>query len=495
MDIANYSVASSNLLPGTLNCNTSINGLWSDLWFCMPSMSHADCCIIFQAGLCSKQPFTALAVASNKLPLAPSESKPDRLSLSLEPESASLYCHEMLRRGLVAPYCENPSGSYVPHSYLLVDIGGGTVDISAHKIIKCGANNIPIVEELHAPVGNDWGGTKVNQEFVKFLERLVSDLEFSQFVGTDDTEVNIRNRCELNHLINVIFEEQKQTFGRLSEGKRKEVVIRLPFSMLEIYREEMLEGIETVAPTQVKLVRQNLRISAVKMEEFFKPVVCEILSCISKVIGDIGEHIDVIYLVGGFGGCPYIYWKIVEEFGISYRCVVPPNPEYAVVEGSVLFRANPSVIQSRRADATYGKSVIRPFDSKIHDKSRICYGDNEACFCDNLFQVIIEKGEIIHPSYVYTCTSLPSYNLQKNMHIELFCSLCKADETWYVSGEKSGGAVKIGELVVDFINQEKHGKPREVEFIFDFCHTEIQITAHDKLSGVEFKSVIDFLSL
>lgn len=49
------------------------------------------------------------------------------------------------------------------------------------------------------------------------------------------------------------------------------------------------------------------------------------------------------------------------------------------------------------------------------------------------------------------------------------------------------------ELVVDFIDKGKN-KSREVEFIFDFSHTEIQVTAYDKLSGYEIKTVVDFLS-
>lgn len=431
-------------------------------------------------------------VASCQLPSIPLELAPDRLSLALESESASLYCHEMLKRGLVAPYCENPSGPYTPHSYLLVDIGGGTVDISAHEI-NPSENSSPVLMELHPAFGNDCGGTKVNKEFKKFLEKLVSDVEFSKFLNSCDKEVNIRNRCELNHLINVVFEEQKQMFGRLPRERRREVVFRLPISMLEIYKEDILDGIETVAASHVKLIRQNLRISAEKMEEFFEPVVSGTISCIQRVIDDLDGIIDVIYLVGGFGGCPYIYWRVIDEFGISYKCIVPPNPEYAVVEGSVLFRADPSVIKSRKADATYGKSVIRPFNSRIHDDSRKFYDDDKVLFCDDLFQVIVEVGEVVHPQHVYTCTSVPSHNFQRNMCVEIFRSPCKAADVWYVSGERSGGSEKIGEVVVDFPEQKK-SKSREVEFFFDFSHTEIQVTAYDKLSRLEFKAVIDFLS-
>lgn len=432
-------------------------------------------------------------MASKTLPSVPTEVAPDQLSLALEPESASLYCHEMLKRGLVAPYCENPSGPYTPHSYLLVDIGGGTVDISAHKIVDCNGNNCPIVEELHPAVGNDCGGTRVNQQFVKFLEKLVGDMRFSKFLETSDVEVNIRNKCEFNDLVNVVFEEQKQVFGRLPVERRKEIVIRLPVSMLEIYKEDILNNITTIAPSHVKLLRQSLRISAEKVEQFFDPVVSGMLSCVKEVIHNLGGRIDVIYLVGGFGGCPYIYSKVLDEFGISYKCIVPPNPEYAVVEGAVLFYADPTVIQSRRADATYGKSVVRPFDNKIHDRSHRFYDDDNKPFCNDLFQVIVEVGEIIRSKCVYTCTSQPSQNFQRNMCLEIFRSPHKAEKVWYVSGYGSGEVEKIGELVVVFTEQEKD-KSREVDFIFDFSRTEIQVTAYDRSSGYEIKTVVDFLS-
>ena len=269
-------------------------------------------------------------------------------------------------------------------------------------------------------------------------------------------------------------------------------MIRLPTSMLEIYKEDLIDGIETVAASHVKLVRQNLRISSSIMESFFEPVVSGIQSCIKKVIDNLGGSVDVIYLVGGFGGCPYLYSKLIDEFSISYKCIVPPNPEYAVVEGSVLFHADPSVIQSRRADATYGKSVIRPFNSKVHDESHKIYDDDNVPLCDDLFQLIVEVGEIISPDSVYMCTSIPSHNFQTNMCVELFQSVHRANEIWYVSGQKSGDCKKIGEIVIDFTKQR--GKLREVEFLFDFSHTEIKVTAYDKLSNSEIKTVIDFLS-
>ena len=387
-----------------------------------------------------------------------------------------------------------PQGQPTPHRYLIVDIGGGTVDISAHQVVSyVGSQKYPVVEELHPPVGNDCGGMKVNQGFVMFLERLVSDVGFSNFIETCDPEIDVRNNFELNQVINVAFEEQKQIFGRIEKHRRRDSVIRLPATMLEMYQEELQDGVETLGTTNVRLVRQSLRITPSKMEELMQKAMAGIFKCVSDLLSTLSASVDVIYLVGGFGGSPYVYWQFVEKYRDQYQIIVPPNPEFAVVEGAVLFRTNPSVVRARKADATYGKTVIRPFNERIHDRRNRVVDDDNIPQCYNLFQTIVEVGETVNPDYVYMCTSIPVRHGQRNMSVEIYSSPKKADEVWYVSGEKSGAAVKVGELTVDMPDQWGD-KLREVEFTFDFSHTEIQVKGYDRTSGREVKAVIDFLS-
>ena len=396
----------------------------------------------------------------------------------------------------MAPFCDNPSGKYKPHSYLLLDIGGGTVDISAHKVREY-KGGTPVVEEMVPSTGNDCGGTMVNREFVLFLERLIDDVGFTRYLETTDARVNVRNKCELNHLLSVVFEEQKQIFGRLPKERRRESVLRLPTSIMEVYKDNILDGVERLGPSQVKLVRQNLRISVKKMEEFFRPVIEGLLSIVHNTIDALRGSVDVIYLVGGFGGSPYLYWQILDEFSISYKCIVPPNPEFAVVEGAVLFRANPNAIQSRRMGATYGKSVIRPFDGKIHDPSYKIFDDRDTALCTNLFQTIVEIEEVVSPTHVYMCSSIPCNSSQRNMCIEIFRSPCHSKDVWYVTGRK-GQVEKVGEVVFQF---DEHWKSTsvsltsgKVDFTFDFSHTEIQVLAYEQSSKRKVKTVINFLS-
>ena len=385
-----------------------------------------------QAGLCSNGPVHVVAAAEQAVPRPPSpvaELSPERLSLALEPESGAIYCHEMLKRKQVAHHCTTPDPSTLPlssYSYLIVDIGGGTVDVSAHKVHTTPKLH---VEELHPPVGNDWGGLMVNREFSIFLQKQVKDRNFSRLLFAEDEETRITNRFELDEMINDSFEEQKKVFGRTERERRRSTVVRLPEIFLDMYRDTLTASLDALAKflrsagredELVKLERNNLRIPPAKMEQFLTPAITGIMECVQSLMETLSStsSIDVIYLVGGFGGCPYVYEKFTEKYGNHCKIIVPPNPEYAIVEGAVLFRANPSIVRSRKADATYGKSVVRQFE-KIHDPQYKSVDADGVEFCQNLFQTIVGIGETIIPDCVYMTSSHPLRPDQPKMHIQV----------------------------------------------------------------------------
>jgi len=70
------------------------------------------------------------------------------------------------------------------------------------------------------------------------------------------------------------------------------------------------------------------------MEEFFKPVISGILQCIATAMEDLEERIKMVYLVGGFGGYPYLYKAVTEHFGNKYTYVTPAESDFAVVRGA-----------------------------------------------------------------------------------------------------------------------------------------------------------------
>ena len=387
----------------------------------------------------------------------------------------------------------------------MVDIGGGTVDISAHRFSSSPEEHI---EVILPPAGNDCGGSMVNKNFAEFLGELVGDKTFSKYIDSGDETLKATHRARLNELINDTFERQKRIFGEKG-GDGSKASIRLPYTFVEHYRSRLERGIKKMTGSQVELSGIDLRVSYTKMKEFFLPVVDGLLQCLSEALLSLDEEIDKIYIVGGFGGCQYIYNAITKEFGNSYKYITPTEHEFAVVRGAVLFRQNPNTVHARRADATYGVRVNIPFLEGKHEEDYKWLNEKGEALCENIFSAFVERGDIVPTSEVVMTEYIPAKLHQQRMHIDIYSSSEK--DVWYTTGRKPksmelADVQKVGELMIPFPKEdaEEHAQgsdkqpitnlARKVEVTFDFSHTEIQVRGYDKLSCTEVKAVLDFLS-
>lgn len=79
------------------------------------------------------------------------------------------------------------------------------------------------------------------------------------------------------------------------------------------------------------------------------------------------EKIDYIFMVGGFSGSEFLTNEIKSNPAFSsIKSISPNEPGTAVLKGTVLFGYNPRAVSARICRYTYGFSVLRDFDSKIH---------------------------------------------------------------------------------------------------------------------------------
>ena len=115
-----------------------------------------------------------------------------------------------------------------PERYLVVDIGGSTVDIASHRIVD---NHI---EEIAPPASNFWGGATVNDEFSKFLQEFVDDPKFSCYIVKCSPENQTRHKVDLNELIYTQFEKPKRWFGSLQASNS--YIVEFPRSFLKMYQ-------------------------------------------------------------------------------------------------------------------------------------------------------------------------------------------------------------------------------------------------------------------
>jgi hypothetical protein len=89
----------------------------------------------------------------------------DRLELVLEPEAACVAC-------CAAEHLELQVGD----TFMVLDCGGGTVDITMHRVAERPPNLQ--LEEICPPSGGPWGSTFVDDGFERFVERLVGPAAF-----------------------------------------------------------------------------------------------------------------------------------------------------------------------------------------------------------------------------------------------------------------------------------------------------------------------------
>lgn len=400
------------------------------------------------------------------------ELNPDRLSLALEPECASLHCRHVRK--------------FKEESYVLVDIGGGTVDIVSHRI----ANGH--LEEINPPKGNTWGGATVNTTFQKFIGEALEDPNFSSYIGSDvkDNEIRTGNEKDLDYFINKEFEDIKRYFTDYDEGECPEsFVITLPMSFWEKYKEKMKviekEGIS------FDLKQHELTIYKEKMAELFEPTIREIVSLVKEVLQDGGGIIKDVFLAGGFGGCQYVKLKLQSALDEMQQNIqvhpAPPEGELGIVHGALMFRCNPSTIHKRKADATYGLYCVLPFKPGVHDESKkILCEDEKEHMCEDLFCTIVERGDTIISGSVFVSSFITTTANHSKIIFEVYVS--PNTNVWYVT---EPCVQKLGLFTLDL---HSVGINQKMEVVFDFTHAEIQVRCYDKQNPeYEKKTVVDFL--
>ena len=421
----------------------------------------------------------------------------DRLSLTLEPESAALFCLGLSKDQMALHHNGDTIHSDEVKTYLILDIGGGTVDITAQ--VRVGPD---IYKVVMPPIGDDYGGMKVNENFALFLQEIVQDHCFSKFLAKSR-----QNKAVLQKIIYHDFEKMKIKFGKREKwgslnASASSNRLTLPSKFVRFYKEEDIRrGIEKYADSRVKLRKDDdiLVISNSKMVEFFQPVLAGIKTCVTKALQHLSIHdIDVVYVAGGFGGCQYITSWLINDIFMhiinrkKFAVFVPIDHKLAVSHGAVLYCRNPGAIRARKMDAYYGKSVLIPFKEGVHKQSYAWHRPEDGeKLCDNVFSCSVLQNEEVKVNDVFVSTSVPCSQSNKSVLFEFYRSTNETIQ--YVT---DANTKKIGQLEMELPNPGNVPRTeRTLEVTMSFSSTEIQARARALyLPGKpEVKTVLDFL--
>lgn len=93
------------------------------------------------------------------------------LTIALEPEAAALYVKHLPVDKRIDGKEGDMFQTFSPGSkYIVVDAGGGTVDVTAHQVTADGK-----VKEIIRPTGGNWGGTRVDEEYIDLIKCLIGE--------------------------------------------------------------------------------------------------------------------------------------------------------------------------------------------------------------------------------------------------------------------------------------------------------------------------------
>ena len=442
---------------------------------------------------------------------SPEEINPEKLSLALEPECAAIYSQVASKKE--AEQYENAATSKdeveevvakLSKGYMVIDAGGGTIDIAAQIEVKGGG-----VEVVTAPIGNALGGTQINEKFSAIFQDIVDDKGFEKFIASGDVkdkagnnEADIIKKREADIIKKRIlcekflyddFEAQKISLVKITDV----MCIDIPRKMFEFYGEQkIIDGIRKMKLYEYE--DDTIRISLKAAEDtLFHDSIGSLLEDMFRALDSPKmKKIGTIYLVGGFGSSEIVKKHVneaLERKSLKIEVIVPPHPTIAIAHGAVMLRKNPAFIRARRADANYGIAIKEQFDSIKHNPAyKIKDASDGQFYCENIFDIFLKKGEIIDSKKKMTTSLYPSDGSEEVI-LEIYSS--EKNDIKYVKTPDGRPIAKlVGRLIIEAPKSKKlPWRDREIEITIDFSGTEIQATAMYSLTKKEVKTVCDFL--
>uniref|UniRef100_A0A3B3TMT9 Uncharacterized protein n=1 Tax=Poecilia latipinna TaxID=48699 RepID=A0A3B3TMT9_9TELE len=373
------------------------------------------------------------------------EGSEERLVIALEPEAASIWCKKLPADGFISEkHNGTPLDQRQGSQYIVVDCGGGTIDITVHEVLEGGA-----LKELHKASGNNLGGQTVDRKFKEFLREIFTDGVWDEYEDNYPREV----------------QKLMYDFTCLSQVKMFK---------------KFFESVEGASWNN-----GSIKISKEKMRYFFE----ESLQGITKNLGEILKReysIEYILLVGGLANSQILHQYIIDQFGGTCTILCPFRAQEAIMRGAVEFGRNPFWVASRKSPYTYGVALCEPFDELKHKpENKFMVGKEEWC-CDR-FMTLVKAGEDVRWDETREHIHRPVDKYQTLMAMRFYCT-----ERIFPKYVDDLGVEEVGSFHVP-MPDISGGRERKVKLEIRFGSTEITATATDMTSGSKGSIKFDFI--
>ncbi|KAM4600073.1 heat shock 70 kDa protein 12A isoform 2-T2 [Fundulus diaphanus] len=447
-----------------------------------------------------------------------SRENPEQLIIALEPEAASIYCRKLRLHQMVDLGTQTTQNGFSPNDnvgsgmtqakehvrrnrqsrtflvenvvgelwseleegdrYVVMDCGGGTVDLTVHQIRLPEGH----LKELYKASGGPYGSIGVDYEFEKLLCKIFGQDFIDQF--------KIKRPAAWVDLM-IAFESRKRA---AAPERTNPLNINLPFSFIDYYKKYRGHSVDhALRKSNVDFVKWSsqgmLRMNPDAMNTLFKPTIDHIIQHLTELF-EKPEVSDIkfLFLVGGFAESTLLQQAVQNMLQGRCRIIIPHDVGLTILKGAVLFGLDPSVIKVRRSPLTYGVGVLNRFVDSKHPPEKLLIKDGTR-WCTDVFDTFIAAdqsvalGEMVKRSYT------PAKPSQQIIVIHIYCS--EKESVGFIS---EPGVRKCGTLRLDVSGTESSAPRREIQTLMQFGDTEIRAMAIDVSTGRTVKASVDFLS-
>ncbi len=410
---------------------------------------------------------------------------PDRLCLVREPEAAALHC--LVRGAYVVDSRREPAITKLPRGarYMIVDCGGGTIDISAYEV-----DGYRRLRQIGKMFGGTFGSEFLNRAFItEVLARRIGGIDKIADLARSHQDVLVDLADE--------WEKQKLTVDVVEEAGSVRVKDRLMIPLTRrVYR-----TLEEVVPDLERRLRESqndadfIIVQPSEIVLIFDGVVEKILGEVDKQLAVIAERYgttaapEKILLVGGFAQSRYLQLRLSLRLKDRAAILVPPDGAEAVLAGAVHFCYDSALISARLSRYTYGFAICLPFEEgKDPEDSRTISEYTGQALCSSRFNRVIAISESVPVDHEYRTVVFPTKRDQSALSIQLFTSTDQ--DPRYVTESTGHGQVTVD--ISATAGGDVPGEERGVDLVFRFGGAEIAVTATERLTGRTVTEIVAF---
>ncbi|XP_061183996.1 heat shock 70 kDa protein 12A-like [Saccostrea echinata] len=399
----------------------------------------------------------------------------NQLLIALEPEAASIYCQHIPTEVGVVGTSSFLRTAKQGTKYMIVDLGGGTADITVH--LRSGEG---VLDEVRPASGGPWGGKSVDDKFEKFMKEILGE-EVMDKLKTENMEDYLDLFRE--------FESKKRNISTVKTGK---VHMKVPLTVKSLAEKKMKKNMTEILKESnygesVHFANMKLHMAIDVFKDLFKPTIDGIVKHLKEVFMEKNVHdVETILMVGGFSECELVQTAIKNNFK-DKRVIIPEDAGLAVLKGAVYYGHVPKTIGRRVARYTYGIQSWPEFDPSKHpDAKKVMIGTTARC--RDVFFKYVTKGELLTPGYRRS----QIFQALKPDEECLECAIYVSDEENPVFVDDAS-CRKLGTLRVP-LPRVSVGCSLEIEETMIFGDTELEVQARDIYTNQQCEVSIDLLS-